>query len=75
MKGTCCCALPTVCGALKIKIFQISAKKDGTLQTGFSIVAKQQQESRPALPLFGAVSLKAGPLWTENILVCCSRVY
>ncbi len=46
---TCCCAFPTVRGALKIKIFQIPAKRWRT-SNWFSIVAKQHQEPRPAFP-------------------------
>lgn len=68
MERTRCCEFPTVRGALKIKIFQISAKS-WHASNWFSIVAKQQQEWRPALPLFGAVILKTGPLWTKNLCV------
>lgn len=71
MERTCCCVFPTVRGALKIKIFQISAKR-WHAGNWFSIVAKQQGP-RPALPLFGAVSFKKKSLVDKNVLVCLSE--
>lgn len=73
IERTCCCAFPTVRGALKITIFQILAKRCQT-SYWFSIVAKQHQEPRPALPP-GAVSLKTGPLWEyKSWCVVCVNV-